>query len=354
MKKNCLITLCCLLFLIPLQVSAIEYNSSAVGEGAIYSYPESGNLDQTYFYQKFHINISNISNIGYFDMKIKYDNNVVAIHSCALFNEASQTCKTNGSSNYIYYTYNNKTNKYSSSLDVYPVYTIIVKPVPNTPKSGTTNFIVEFENAEDLNGNSITIRPMNVIISFADSSKMVGGYIPNNDDSNLNAKSDNTSNNSQSQNPNSNGTVAKSSNNNLKKLEIKNYNLIFDKNVLSYTIELENKEDHLEIITELEDAKSTIKVEGNKNLSSKKNNSILIEITSENGSKKTYTIKTIAKELKEENIDDVVNGEKKDNQKIKLEKEHIIIIGIILFILFVVFIITKIKDRKIDKALDRL
>jgi len=343
-----------LLLLLPLNVKALEYNSTVTGEGAIYNYPADGNLDQTAYYQKFFINMTNLSNVGYFEMKVKYDNNVVAIHSCAILFKVSQNCNTKGSVNHIYYTYN-KTNEDSSLIDIYPLYTVTLKPVPSTPKSGTTNFVVEFENAKDIEGNDITIRPIIVIISFADNSRIGGNIISAPKESPT--KEEDKKDNEQPANPESNNTTtSKSSNNNISKLEIKNYNIIFDKNIINYSVILEENEDSLDINVILEDTKSTTKIIGNENLSSNSSNTILIEVTAENGDKQTYTLKTNVEKSAEKNI--VVKGSDKDEVKkkseFKIEKNHIIIAGTIFGLMLIITIIGKIKDRKLEKALDKL
>ena len=350
MKKILVIAL---FLLLPLNVKALEYQSSAVGEGAIYNYPADGKL-QTAYYQKFHINMTNLSNVGYFEMKVKYDNTVVAIHSCALFNKPAQDCSTKGSVNYIHYTYS-KTSDYSSLIDFYALYTITVKPVPNTPKSGTTTFIVEFENAKDIDGNAISIRPMNVIISFTDNSKIRGDLIF--ESPTTTTKEDDKNSNEQSETTESNTTISnKSSNNNISKLEIKNYNIIFDKNIMNYSVELKENENALDINVILEDTKSTVKIMGNENLSNNNSNTILIEVTAENGDKQTYTLKTNIKSIEEENITTPSNdqNESEKESKLKIEKDHIIIAGIIFGFLSIIAIISKIRDRKLEKALEKL
>ena len=84
----------------------------------------------------------------------------------------------------------------------------------------------------------------------------------------------------------------KSNNTNLKTLSIENVELspAFSADVLQYTAKItEYKEKEIKVVAEAEDAKSTVKVEGNTNIVEGEN-VIGVEVTAEDGTKKTYKI----------------------------------------------------------------
>lgn len=84
----------------------------------------------------------------------------------------------------------------------------------------------------------------------------------------------------------------KSNNTNLKTLSIENVELspTFSADVLQYTAKINKYEEkEIKVIAEVEDAKSTVKVEGNTNIVVGEN-IITAEVTAEDGTKKTYKI----------------------------------------------------------------
>lgn len=85
---------------------------------------------------------------------------------------------------------------------------------------------------------------------------------------------------------------AKSSNASLKKLDIENYDIDFNKEKYNYEINIANNITSLNIITEKDHSKASIKVVGNEDFKVG-TNFVEIIITAENGSKKTYNIKVI-------------------------------------------------------------
>ena len=88
----------------------------------------------------------------------------------------------------------------------------------------------------------------------------------------------------------------KSSNNYLKKLSIKRYNITpeFDKQTINYEIKQEITDDSIEIITETDDEKATVSGNGMILLNSGENN-IRIDVTAENGTVRTYFLKATKK-----------------------------------------------------------
>lgn len=130
--------------------------------------------------------------------------------------------------------------------------------------SGSTTFKVEVLDARDRNGNfvNVYIPPLKIDLSRY------------NEGTNISTKTT---------------TITKSSNSNLKKLNIENYDIEFDKNKTNYNITVANDITNLNIIAENEHSKASLKIVGNENLKVG-TNLVEVIVTAENGSKKTYNI----------------------------------------------------------------
>ena len=89
-------------------------------------------------------------------------------------------------------------------------------------------------------------------------------------------------------------SINKSSNNDLKSLIVKGYELSkdFDKEIIDYEITKEVEDDYIEIIAETEDTKATISGNGKITLTSGENN-LKISVTAENGEEKLYFIRVV-------------------------------------------------------------
>ena len=85
----------------------------------------------------------------------------------------------------------------------------------------------------------------------------------------------------------------RSKNNNLASLSIEGYNLEFNKDNTSYSLDVGYDVEKLNIDTTLEDSKASVKIEGNENLASGEN-IIKIIVTAENTVQKVYEIKVNA------------------------------------------------------------
>lgn len=143
-----------------------------------------------------------------------------------------------------------------------------------------------------------------------------------------------------------NTTPEKSSNNYLKSLKISGYPISFTKDNNKYNITVDLSVNALKIGAKAEDEKATIEVIGADDLDLN-DNTVFVKVTAENGDENVYTI-TVNK----------VKIEETKEKSFKFTKKHLIIGGIILgsiiFILITISIIVHIKDRKIDKALDKM
>lgn len=86
-----------------------------------------------------------------------------------------------------------------------------------------------------------------------------------------------------------------SDNNNLSKLEIKGYNIEFNKDILNYNIIVENNIDKIDIDAVVEDKNASVDI-NNKDILSIGENEITIVVTAQNGNKKTYKIMVMRKD----------------------------------------------------------
>ena len=114
--------------------------------------------------------------------------------------------------------------------------------------------------------------------------------INNNNNSNNNNQSNNTV-ASNTQNNNSNANNTKSSNNYLKSLQVSEEGLTpdFNRNKLNYSLSVGEKVTSINVTAVPEDSKAKVYVSGNTELKDGDNN-VLITVTAQNGSKRTYTI----------------------------------------------------------------
>ena len=88
-------------------------------------------------------------------------------------------------------------------------------------------------------------------------------------------------------------------NNDLASLEVKNYNIDFDKDKTNYTLIVENTVDALEVVAKAVEDSATIEITGNNELVSG-TNTINITITGKDKTTKTYSINVIKKASEEE------------------------------------------------------
>lgn len=142
--------------LFPLRGKALTYNSYLTGGNTLYARGESYN-ENVRLHTSLGINITNLEDIGYFEMYVDYDNNLVGLSNCNLFNYAGSGCYIT-SDKKIYHIYK-YTDGYTEYFNKYNFYTITFMPKDATPSTGNTKVHVMFRNAKDKNGNDITITP---------------------------------------------------------------------------------------------------------------------------------------------------------------------------------------------------
>ncbi len=150
-------------------------------------------------------------------------------------------------------------------------------------------------------------------------------------------------------NENNETTEAKSQkyNNNLSELEVEGYTLNFDKYKKIYTIEVPEEVNTLNIKAATEDKGATYIVKGADNLQ-ENNNKVLIEVTAADGDKKTYIV----------NVEKKAPVEVATKASFKIDEGMLKIAGIavagIAAVGLLAFVIIKIRDRKVEKEIDKL
>ena len=146
----------------------------------------------------------------------------------------------------------------------------------------------------------------------------------------------------------------KSSNTNLKILEIQNYPIDFNKDIKEYEITVAKGVNKIVLKTETEDIEASVKITGNDDLSAN-GNKVNIEVTAEDDSRTTYIINVTHKE---EEIIKEPTKEKTNTPKIKSDKKILKLFGIIggvLVLLIITFTIKGIiKKKKINEMFDDL
>lgn len=138
----------------------------------------------------------------------------------------------------------------------------------------------------------------------------------------------------------------KSSNNYLKSLQVEDYKIDFDKTKNNYEIEVDELIESLKLKVVLDDSKASYKIIGANDVI-KNNNRVIVEVTAENGDKNNYIIQVKIVEAKNSSKD-------KNGVGFKIDSKYLIGGGIILIIGLIILIILHIKNRRIEKALDRL
>lgn len=151
--------------------------------------------------------------------------------------------------------------------------------------------------------------------------------------------------------------MIKSSNADLKSLIIENYNIEFNKNTIEYEVEIDKDINQLTVNAEVEDSKASYNIMGADDLKAN-NYKVSIEVTAEDGIKKTYLINAkVKKEVKEEIKAEFIE-DKEHKEKAFVNKDFVMKIGIlfggIIFIVIIIFITNYIRNKKIDKMLDDL
>lgn len=153
--------------------------------------------------------------------------------------------------------------------------------------------------------------------------------------------------------------INKSSNNYLKSLSIKDYNIKpnFDKQTINYELTKEVTEKYIKIEAEVDDQRASTSGNGEVELKSGENE-IPIDVKAENGATRTYYIKInrVSDEEIEAKDNDknkiISNTEEKTNQRIKEEKSknnYTLLIIVVVLAIIVVFSVIILKNIKKDR-----
>jgi len=147
---------------------------------------------------------------------------------------------------------------------------------------------------------------------------------------------------------------AASSNKYLKKLEVENHDIYFYRERYKYKIVIDEGENSVKVKAIPEDSRTRVKVIGADDL--KKNNyKIIVKVTAENGTTDEYLIEA---SIKEKIVEQEKKGLIEDIQaffkNLNIKTEIIIaVVGGLIGLFLVIKLIGKLKDRKIDKTMDK-
>lgn len=359
------------LFIIPINVLALDYVATASGNRVFHS---KADVDKYSFraYTDLYIDISNIENLDSLTMWVKYDTNLIGLQGCMHLYVANGGCPWYQDSVYFKYTYK---EGWHDRLNKYSFYHVTFMPKDSTPTSGSTEVRVEFENAKDKEGNDVYIEPLVLEYTFEPVTFKWNGPTgttepetnEDNDDSNIIQDNDSKNDSSVSQEdivsipesnqntsvniPNNNTNVIveevkKSNNTNIKQLNIAGYQIDFNKDIYEYTIEIDKKLEKLDINVETEDERANVVIEGNSNLSNNDSNVIKIKVTAEDLSEKEYIIKTFNKKEEVETNQEIDVPEENNSQANEFNEIITYSFIVALLLVLVVVIIKKYLRNK--------
>lgn len=345
------------ILLLPLKVSALTFTSSLSGDSTIYSINEDEVLRPSY-YTNMGINITNIESIGSFDMVVSYDKDLVGISGCHLFNYIKGGCSINDNRDIVYtYRYSDGYKEYFNN---YKFYSVIFMPKKNTPSSGTTKITVSFKNAKDINQNPITINSVSKTFKFdrpgikmSDKDKVdtAGDTKTKTNNTNSNTKSNNNSNlvvsDTKTEDKNSSDNYDNEEKNVegmvlLEDISVEGYSLNFDKNKSKYKLYIKEDINSLNVKVKPLNDEITYKIIGADNLK-ENNHKVIVKVLGGDNVQNEYIIYAIPSDDK-----------KQKGLSVFLNKRNIITAGcVILFIIVIIFLITLIKNRKMDKNIEK-
>ena len=187
---------------------------------------------------------------------------------------------------------------------------------------------------------TITIKP-----KVSNDKKNVKSIVENSKSSSSSIKKETKTNISNNQTEN-NVTTNQKYNNNLKSLEIAGYEIQFDKYKKIYDIEVPEEVNKLTVIASPEDSNATYSITGADNLK-ENHNKVVIEVTAQDGDKKTYVINVVKEEVLDVKTKANFSFDKEGIEIAKYFAIGMVILGLL------VFIVIKIRDRKIEKGIDK-
>jgi len=145
-----------------------------------------------------------------------------------------------------------------------------------------------------------------------------------------------------------------SSNKDLSVLSVDDHEIYFHKERTKYKIVIEKGENELHITAIPEDSKAKVEITGADDLKAN-NYKVVVKVTAENKSTKEYIIEAEEKkEIKEIKSDNIVDQIANWYNSLGIDNSIYIGIGVlILGFIIIVAVIKKVKDKKIDKTMDK-
>ena len=375
MKKYVLSIIIYFMFIIPINVSAASISKLQV------SGFDSVKVGDT-FTQSFYVGVSGIQKgqsglgIGGVVFEVDFDDSILSLTNISKIDSfESQLYKEDGK--YYIISTIDETNSFKNKCvdevlycaDYLITLSFYVKDTDkestkiSIPEAEVVLFETDSEYEEDEaitisstipNGNTITIKKAEGEINSAPSS-----VVASSESKNIISKTESNASNLKEKNNNNNSsksydkptTKTKNTNNYLNKLEIKNYDIKFNKEKTSYKVYIQKNINKVEIIAEPESDLSKIEIKGADNL--KENDyKVNVIVTSESETKNTYTINFILDE------EETTNTKKEFNYKNFLKKHKTIIIivssiiGLLILIIMIMFGIRNRKENKKFKNFD--
>ena len=148
--------------------------------------------------------------------------------------------------------------------------------------------------------------------------------------------------------------AAASNNKYLKELEVENHKIYFGKERTAYSIVLDEGENSVKVKAVAEDSKSKVEVKGADDLKAN-NYRIVVKVTAENNTTMEYVIEAsvreeIVKEEKKSILDNITNF----IAELNLDETMIYIcIGVALLLVGIIITVVSVRDRKMDKTMDK-
>ncbi len=201
---------------------------------------------------------------------------------------------------------------------------------------------VKVDEARLLSGTLVQTYTITIKPKTSDEKKNVKSIVESSNTSSNSIKNKAKNNINSSEEP-----VSQKYNNNLKMLEIEGYDINFDKFKKMYEIEVPSTVNELVVAAATEDVNAKYVITGADNLE-ENHNKVLVEVTAQDGDKKIYVINVVKKETVDAKTKTPFTFDKNG-----LEIAKYFLIGASVFGLLV-FGVIKIRDRKIEKEIDKL
>ena len=148
--------------------------------------------------------------------------------------------------------------------------------------------------------------------------------------------------------------AAASNNKYLKELEVEKHKIYFGKERTNYSIVLEEGENSVKVKAVAEDAKSKVEIKGANDLKAN-NYRIVVKVTAENNTTMEYVIEAHEKEeIVKEEKKSILDSITKFYADLNIDPNILFIsIGVIALVIGLILTVVKVRDRKMDKTMDK-